>query len=517
MRLARAHVASMAGNALVVVALAGSILLVDPEESRSRVAMTLALTMVPFALLAPMVGPWLDRLSGGRRWVIVGANAVRTLVALVLIREIAVLDQDNAGVTESIFPYILAFVLLIGDKSYNLAKSALVPSTVRSDEELVRANSLLTRLSGIAGLVGAIPGAIALWLGNNVDAFGPSQAVMALATVVFGIATVAGARIPKTRVAADRTTTEERRELRSGGILLAASAMGLMRGILGFITFLLAFWLQELQHEEEGAAGAEEAVAGGYATWQIALVLGAILGASAVGPLLGTVIAPALRHANVPEERILQVALITVTVMGLVCFYLSAGADAPMLAAPVLVLSVATSVSTAKLAFDSIVQRDAPEANRGRAFARFETRFQLVWVLGAFIPVLLADLLLPDRLWIGFLVVTGCALFALVSYRLGVKAVAAGQEAPQRRLTNDLRQKLRERTDRRRQPRPPKQVAPRTESPAPQRPEADDDPSSQPEPAQEFDPRLPPRPPPPTSPPPQDDETTIVIDPTKLH
>jgi predicted branched-subunit amino acid permease len=33
--------------------------------------------------------------------------------------------------------------------------------------------------------------------------------------------------------------------------------------------------------------------------------------------------------------------------------------------------------------FDSILQRDAPAAARGRSFARFETLFQLVWVLGA--------------------------------------------------------------------------------------------------------------------------------------
>lgn len=535
MRLARAHVASMAGNALVIVALAGSILLVDPEESRSRVAMTLGLTMVPFALLAPLVGPWLDRLRGGRRWVIVGANAVRAVVALLLVREIAVLDKANAGVSESIFPYVLAFILLIGDKSYNLAKSALVPSTVHSDEELVQANALLTRLSGIAGLVGAVPGVIAIWIGDNVDAFGPGQAVMALATIVFVVATVAGAKIPKTRVAEERTTTQERRELRGGGILLAASAMGLMRGILGFITFLLAFWLQELQHEGDEAEAVEEAVAEGYPTWQIALVVGAILGASVIGPLLGTLVAPALRQADVAEERILQMALVLVIAMGLVCLYVATVADAPMVAAPLLVLSVGTAVSTAKLSFDTIVQRDAPDANRGRAFARFETRFQLVWVIGAFIPVLLADLMLPDRLWIGYLAVTGCAGFALLSYLVAVKAVAAGQETPQRKLARDLSQKLRDHTGGRRKPKPahpappsPPPASSAPAGPAPQQPEGQGLPPQPPggqgggppetQPAQGFDPRLPPKPPPPPpGPPGQVDDTAIVIDPTKLH
>ena len=47
------------------------------------------------------------------------------------------------------------------------------------------------------------------------------------------------------------------------------------------------------------------------------------------------------------------------------------------------------SAALARLAFDSIVQRDAPDANRGRAFAQFETRFQLGWVLAAFVPVVI--------------------------------------------------------------------------------------------------------------------------------
>jgi hypothetical protein len=33
------------------------------------------------------------------------------------------------------------------------------------------------------------------------------------------------------------------------------------------------------------------------------------------------------------------------------------------------------------------VQRDAPDAARGRSFARFETRFQVVWVAGGVLAV----------------------------------------------------------------------------------------------------------------------------------
>jgi hypothetical protein len=51
------------------------------------------------------------------------------------------------------------------------------------------------------------------------------------------------------------------------------------------------------------------------------------------------------------------------------------------------VFAVALGANIGRQSFDSVLQRDAPEAARGRAFARFETVFQLVWVVGALIAV----------------------------------------------------------------------------------------------------------------------------------
>lgn len=48
------------------------------------------------------------------------------------------------------------------------------------------------------------------------------------------------------------------------------------------------------------------------------------------------------------------------------------------------------AASVGKQAFDSLVQRDAPDADRGRIFARFEARFQIAWVVGAVIPAAIA-------------------------------------------------------------------------------------------------------------------------------
>jgi hypothetical protein len=93
---------------------------------------------------------------------------------------------------------------------------------------------------------------------------------------------------------------------------------------------------------------------------------------------------------------------------------------------------VATS---AKLAFDSLVQRDAPDANRGRSFARFEVRFQLVWVLGAVIPLLLLPI--PQR--VGFVVVALTALVALVTYLIGQRTGRRPQPAARLRRARRAR------------------------------------------------------------------------------
>jgi hypothetical protein len=79
--------------------------------------------------------------------------------------------------------------------------------------------------------------------------------------------------------------------------------------------------------------------------------------------------------------------------------------------AALLTCVVGFSAALARLAFDSIVQRDAPDANRGRAFARFETRFQLGWVAAAAIPVVI-----PIPGWMGFAIVAAAGAFGVVSY-----------------------------------------------------------------------------------------------------
>lgn len=371
-RLARSHVFAATGDALVTIALANSLFFdIDPDAARWRVFLYLALTMAPLALVAPFIGPALDRSRGGRRWMIVGTHGARALVCLVMLNDL-----------DSLLLFPEAFTVLALGKAYGVARSAVVPTVVRTDAELVEANSKMQLLSGLAAPAAAIPAGLAFLVGG-------SPAVLGVAMLAYLIATVAALRVPATQVAEAPATEAETAELRGIGILLASSAMGLIRGIVGFLTFLLLF---DLRTEP---------------TWH----LGVVLGLTGAGALLGSVVAPALRR-SMTEERMVLSVLGLLVVVALVMARFGGLVGSAVIAATVAVVS-----TCGKLAFDSLVQRDAPDANRGRSFARFEVRFQLVWVIGAVTPVLID---IPLR--VGFLFVAGTAGFALFSYLAGQRA-----------------------------------------------------------------------------------------------
>ena len=95
-------------------------------------------------------------------------------------------------------------------------------------------------------------------------------------------------------------------------------------------------------------------------------------------------------------------------------------------AALVLGFVVAMGAGAAKQAFDAVVQRDAPDADRGRVFARFEARFQLVWVLGALVPTAL-----PMSIPVGSVVVGVAGAVAAIA--AAVNLSQSGPPADRRR------------------------------------------------------------------------------------
>ena len=259
-RLAVTHVLAVAGDTLVTIALAGSLFFsISPTAAKSRVALYLVLTMAPFAVVAPLLGPILDRSKRGRRAVVIACSAGRAVTCLLMARHL-----------NSLLLFPEAFVVLVLSKSYLVTKAALVPATVADDNELVRANARLVVLGAVAGFVTAGPGVLVLHL------FGGDW-VLRFAALVFAGGVVAGVRLARAPVNRPPTQTrEEAAELRGRDIRLAASAMAVLRGAVGFLTFLLAFSFRRAHAP----------------SWWFGLAIVASL----VGTLLGAIVAPRLRR-----------------------------------------------------------------------------------------------------------------------------------------------------------------------------------------------------------------------------
>lgn len=371
-KLARTHAASTMADAMVAASLAGSLFFSLPAgDARGPVLRYLVITMLPFAVMSPLIGPAIDRMKGGHRLMLIASAVLRSVLCYLM-------AQVITGGSLSFFLYALC--LLVCQRAYSVARSALVPTVVRSDDALVEANSKLSLISGLASFVGVVPAAILLQLLG-------AQWSLGLGMVTYGAAAVIGLRITPVRVAEESADETERLELRGAGIILAGSAMGIIRGCVGFLTLLVAFDFR-----------------GGRPAWQFAVV-----GAAGVASqLAGAALAPRIRTLT-SEENLLTGVLALLVTGGFLSLLVSDVSGAALLAA-----CVGFAAGGGKLAFDSILQRDAPDANRGRAFARFETRFQVTWVIGALLPVAI-----PLTARQGFVVVFALAAVALGSYVVG--------------------------------------------------------------------------------------------------
>ena len=357
----------------MVVALADSFFFdVDPSAARGKVLLFLVISFAPFLLVAPLIGPVIDRIRGGRRFVVQAVAAARIVLQLLMMR-----FADELA----LFP--LVFAALVLQKTYTVSKSALVPSVVRTERELVEANSKLGLIAGVSGVVAVFPAAL-LQVGIG------SAATLGYGALLFVVALVAATRLPRDVVAAGPASQRQRIELSSSGLQLAAVAMLLLRCCVGFVLFHLAF-----SFRTQGAP-----------TWWFGLAVGL----SSLGTMAGNAIGPRLR-SSLREDNMIVVALVLPTIAGIVGAIVGG-----KLAGIALAVVVNFGAALGRLAFESIVQREAPSANHGQAFARFETRFQFGWVIAATVPVVIE---IPGAL--GYLLVGLMTAVALVNYSAGAR------------------------------------------------------------------------------------------------
>ncbi|TGN73877.1 MFS transporter [Streptomyces bauhiniae] len=369
-KLIELHAVNGAGDVMITVALASTVFFSVPtDEARGRVALYLAITMAPFTVLAPVIGPLLDRLPHGRRAAMAGAMLARALLALVL---------SGAVASGGLELYPAALGVLVASKAYGVVRSAVVPRLLPPAFSLVKANSRVTLAGLLATGVAAPIGAGLQMAGDPWPLYG--------AFVIFVAGTFLSFSLPHTvdsakgedvaLLAADerhlhgpqRRQMAKRPGLRTVGpaVTHALGANAALRCLSGFLIFFLAFLLREHPLAGESAA----------------VSLGIVGVAAGAGNALGTAVGAWLR-SKAPE-------IIIVTVVAVA---LGAAVVAAVFFGAVLVACLAAVAGFAqalgKLSLDALIQRDVPEAVRSSAFARSETILQMAWVFGGAVGIVM--------------------------------------------------------------------------------------------------------------------------------
>ncbi|AEV81434.1 MFS transporter [Actinoplanes sp. SE50] len=357
-RLFDLHAVSCAGDALIAIGLAGTIFSVPLGEARGKVALYLLITMVPFALLAPVVGPLLDHFRHGRRYALAVTMLGRAFLAYVM-------SDHLAG--WALYP--AAFGVLALSRAYGVARSAAVP-------RLLPDGVGLSQVGARASVYGTFAGAVVAPIGLLAFRFGP-QWPMRVATLIFIVGMVIALRLPP-RADSDPPEAMPRawRTLLGlgrgpdrplSGRLILATLVG-SAGLRLLYGYLLLFLTFAIMAGDVGTGILGLTVGNGTA-------VGIVGGALALGTFLSTAAGTGL---HIRRPLALQAGGLMVTAGAAVL----AAVVANLATITLLALLAATFSGIAKLAVDATIQERVPERLRATAFAHSETVLMLAWVTG---------------------------------------------------------------------------------------------------------------------------------------
>jgi hypothetical protein len=405
-------VANFAVDAAMAVALANTLFFAAASgESKSKVALYLLITIAPFAVIAPLIGPALDRLQHGRRVALALSFALRTALAVLLI-----MNYDGpTGSYPSMVLYPCALAMMVLSKSFSVLRSAVTPRVMPPSIDLVRVNSRLTVFGLLGGTIagGAIAGGVEFVCTHLFKLPGALFVVIAV--------TIAGAllsmRIPRwVEVTAGEVpaTLSYRKDSgpprrgwpeevkKVGGTLrqplgrnIITSLWGncTIKVMVGFLFLYPAFVAKA--HQSNG--------------WAQLAMLGMIGAAAGIGNFAGNFTSARLKLGR-PAVLVVRC---TVAVCGAA---LAASVAGTLMAAVIATLVTSGSSAIAKASLDASLQNDLPEESRASGFGRSESTLQLAWVLGGALGVLVYT-----ELWVGFTAVSSLLILGLaqtlVSFR----------------------------------------------------------------------------------------------------
>jgi hypothetical protein len=405
-------VANFAVDSAMAVALANTLFFAAATgESKGRVALYLLITIAPFAVIAPLIGPALDRVQQGRRAALATSFLLRTLLAVVLI---ANYDGGNGSYPSWVL-YPCALGMMVLSKSFSVLRSAVTPRVMPPGIDLVRVNSRLTMFGLLGGTIvgGGIAAAFEYVFGTLLGLPG------ALFVVVF--VTLAGAsltmRIPRwvevTEGEVPATLTYHGHQSGSfdwlddepteiigtprqplgRNIITALWGNCTIKAMVGFLFLYPAFFAKA----QDGGG------------WEQLGILATIGVAAAIGNFAGNLAAARMQLGR-PAALVVRAA-VAVTLAAL-----AAAVSGTLVAAALATLVTSGASAIAKAALDASLQDDLPEESRASAFGRSESVLQLAWVMGGALGVLVYT-----ELWVGFTSISSLLILGLaqtvLSYR----------------------------------------------------------------------------------------------------
>ncbi|WP_396023336.1 MFS transporter [Actinomadura sp. 9N215] len=361
--LIEASAVNSAGDALVTVALAGTLFFgLDVNQARGQVALYLVVTMAPFALVAPLIGPALDRARHVRRYAISSTFVMRALLCWAMASALPHGDQVT------FLP--AAFGVLVLSKAFGVLRAAVTPRVLPDEVTLVSANARASFAGLIAASITAPVGAGLAWLIG-------ADWVLRIGTVVFLLGIVFTMRLPQSvdvpeAEPAPRTPDPESEDAeqpkakhwrtlpRVGPVVAEAmQANAVLRAFSGFLILYLAFLLRQERFDPVSNN----------------VALGMLAASAGAGGLIGTSLG-AWMKARAPQ-LIVSATLASVTAVAAV-----SAAFFGLWAALAVALAAGLGQVLGKLSMDAVVQREIGEEMRSSTFAVSETLHQLVWVLG---------------------------------------------------------------------------------------------------------------------------------------